>query len=31
MIVINWENIRIFTIMLLFGIWFYLLNDYIRK
>jgi len=31
MIVINWENVRIFTIMLLFGIWFYLLNDYIRK
>jgi len=31
MIVINWENIRIFTIMLLFGIWFYLLNDYIRN
>lgn len=31
MIVINWENIRILTIMLLFAIWFYLLNNYLRE
>ena len=30
MIVINWENVRIFTIMILFAVWFYLLNQHIR-
>ena len=31
MIVINWENVRIFTIMILSAVWFYLLNDYLRQ
>jgi len=31
MIVVNWENIRIFTIMVLFATWIYLLNDYLRN
>ena len=31
MIVINWENVRIFFIMILFAVWFYLLNDYLRE
>ena len=30
MIVVNGENVRIFTIMVLFAIWIYLLNDYLR-
>ena len=31
MIVVNWENVRIFTIMVLSAVWFYLLNDYLRE
>jgi hypothetical protein len=31
MIVVNWENVRIFTIMILFAVWFYLLNEYLGK
>ena len=31
MIIINWENVRIFTIMILSAVWFYLLNDYLRE
>ena len=31
MIVVNWENVRIFTIMILSAVWFYLLNDYLRE
>tara|TARA_B100000945_G_scaffold23684_1_gene16691 strand:+ start:2160 stop:2267 length:108 start_codon:yes stop_codon:yes gene_type:complete len=31
MIVVNWENIRLFTIMVLGVIWFYLLNEHLRS
>jgi len=31
MIVINWENTRLFTIMVLGVIWFYLLNEQLRS
>ncbi len=31
MIVVNWENIRLFTIIVLGIIWFYLLNTELRS